>query len=57
MPLENYTLLRPDAAEKIAAILQESDPDWIYAAIHDPKGTGLSYILVYDENNLLVGKV
>ena len=55
--MENYTLFKPDDAEKIAAILQESDPDWKYAPIHDPKKTGLSYILVYDENNLLVGKV
>jgi len=55
--MENYTLFKPDDAEKIAAILQESDPEWKYGVIHDPEKKGLSYILVYDENNLLLGKL
>ncbi len=49
-----YTLA--DAVH-VAATLQAHDEDgWTYAAIHDPKGTGGSYIAVYDEGGELVGK-
>ena len=44
-------------AEATAAELQTHDPDWTYTAVHDPKGTGLSYIQITDEEGLPLGKV
>jgi hypothetical protein len=49
-------LYQPAQAEQIAAQLQESDDDWTYRVVHDPKGTGYSYITIYDEEGELVGK-
>ncbi len=48
------TLYAPDLAESIARELNE-DNDWLFVVMHDPKGTGYSYIAVYDEDNKLVG--
>tara|TARA_R100000306_G_C4343359_1_gene126382 strand:+ start:602 stop:778 length:177 start_codon:yes stop_codon:yes gene_type:complete len=50
-------LYNPEEAEAKAQMLQELDPDWTYEAVHDPKGTGLSFIEVHDEDGELVGKL
>jgi len=34
-----------------------NDPDWTYVACYDPKGTGYSFINIYDENGDFVSKV
>ena len=44
----------PEEAERIAKILNETDEDWNYIVKHDPKGTGYSFIEVYDEENEFV---
>ena len=50
-------LLAPAKAEVLAAKLQASDEDgWTYTAVHDPKGTGLSYIAIFDEDGVFVAK-
>jgi len=49
------TLYAPDDAEKAAAGLRASDPDWEYRVVHDPKGTGYSFIEVHDEDGVLIG--
>lgn len=49
-------LYDPDTAESNAAALQFEDPDWTYTAIHDPAGTGLSYIEIRDEDGDVIGK-
>lgn len=36
----------PHEAERVAAEMQADDDDWQYVAMHDPKGTGWSYISV-----------
>ncbi len=43
-------------AIKVAAEMNDSD-DWEYRAIHDPKGTGYSFIEIYDEDGEFVGKM
>ena len=48
------TLYAPERAEAIAEDLNASD-DWTYVAVHDPKGTGYSYIEIYDAENELIG--
>ena len=50
-------LYNPEEAEAKAQMLQELDPDWTYKTVHDPKGTGLSFIEVHDEDGELVGKL
>jgi hypothetical protein len=51
-----HTTYAPEVAEKKAAELTASD-DWSYRAVHDPKGTGNSYIAIYDEDGEFVGKL
>ena len=46
-----HKTFQPAKAEKVAKELQVNDPDWTYIVNHDPKGTGLSFIEIYDENN------
>lgn len=53
---EPYSLLEPERAEQIALDLQEEDPDWSYQVRHDPKGTGLSFIEIFDEEGKFVGR-
>jgi hypothetical protein len=50
------SLYPPAKADAIAAALQAGDDEWTYRAIHDPKGTGFSFVNVYDEDNVLVGR-
>lgn len=47
---------KPEAAEKLAVTLRQDDPDWKYVVRHDPKGTGYSFIEIYDEDGLFVSK-
>jgi len=49
------TLFDPDEAERKAAELADSDPDWNFEVRHDPSGKGKSYIVIRDENLEWVG--
>ena len=49
-------LFSPEKAEKVAAELQLSDPDWVYKVIPDPKKTGFSLIAIYDKNGKFIPK-
>jgi hypothetical protein len=51
------TLFSPANAEAQAQILQAGDSDWTYEAIHDPQGTGWSFIEIRDEDGDLIGKI
>ena len=51
------TLYSPEDAEAQARILQADDSDWTYEAIHDPKGTGWSFIVIRDEDGDLIGRM
>jgi len=51
------TLYTKDQAETIAAEMNAADDDWEYRPVHDPKGTGYSFIEVYDEDGEFVGKM
>lgn len=53
---DTYKLFPPKVAEKIAKELKANDPDWNYVAVHDPKGTGQSFINIFDEDNILIGR-
>ena len=44
----------PEEAESKAKIMNETDEDWNYIVKSDPKGTGYSYIEIYDEENEFV---
>ena len=50
-------LFSPQEAIKVAAEMAAGDPDWTYTVKHDPKGTGYSFIEIYDEDGEFVGKV
>lgn len=50
-------LFAPAKAEEVAASLKAGDPDWDYVVVHDPKGTGYSYISIFDEDGEFVGNV
>jgi hypothetical protein len=50
-------LYTPDSADKVAASMRDADPDWTYIVKHDPKGTGYSFVEIYDEDNTFVGKL
>jgi hypothetical protein len=52
-----HKLFSPAQATAVAAELQAGDPDWTYTAVHDPKGTGYSFITITDEDGVLVGRV
>ena len=49
-------LFPPTLAEAKASELKLGDPDWDYKVSHDPKGTGYSFIEIYDENGEFVAK-
>ena len=49
-------LYSPTKAEQVAAQLQAGDMDWTYTVVHDPQGTGYSYIMITDEDGAMVGK-
>lgn len=52
-----HTLYTPAKAEAVAAEMNETDEDWSYVVVHDPKGTGYSFIEVYDEDGILVERL
>ena len=54
---QSYKLMKPEAAEKLAAALQADDEEWTYTAKHDPKGTGWSFVEIADEDGEVIGKV
>ena len=55
---EGYTLLSPDEANNLAKLSNDDlDDTWLYAAIHDPKDTGLSYVAVFDEDRYYLGNL
>lgn len=47
----------PIKAEQVAADMQAQDQDWKYVAQHCPKGTGFSFIKIFDEDGYFVGDV
>jgi hypothetical protein len=52
------SLFTPEKAEEVAVMLNNDiDDDFTYKVIHDPKGTGKSFIRVYDDEGFYVGKV
>ncbi len=51
------TLFTPEKAVEIAHDLGTDDPEWTYAADHDPKGTGYSRIRITDEDGKFVAFV
>lgn len=46
-----------EQAERVAAEMNAGDDDWTYRPNHDPRGTGYSFIEVYDENGEFVSKL
>ena len=61
---EVYSLMAPASADALAHSLnreeahETSAPDRCeYRAVHCPKGTGLSFVEVYDANDELIGKI
>lgn len=55
--LNHYSLMTPAKATELAAKMQADDPDWQYVVVHDPKGTGLSFIEAYNEDGEYVGRI
>ena len=51
------TLFAPAKAIKVAAELAAGDPDWTYTVVHCPRGTGYSFINIFDEDGEFVSKV
>jgi len=51
-----HQLFNPKDAEEKALELNESD-DWTYKVVHCPKGTGYSYIEIYDEEGEFISKL
>ena len=50
------TFYTKEEAEKIVAEMNATD-DWTYRPVHDPKGTGYSFIEIYDEDGEFVSKL
>lgn len=51
-----YKLYSPAEADRIVAEMLVADPEWTYVACHDPKGTGYSFIEIYDEEGEYVSR-
>ena len=51
-----HTLYTKEQAEAIAAEMNATD-DWTYTAVHDPRGTGYSFIEIHDEDGEFVGRM
>jgi len=50
------TYYTPTEANDLALLLtSDPDDDWTYIANHDPKGTGSSFVDIYDEDGERVG--
>ena len=52
-----YVLMTPSEADRLVTLLNGDFDDCSYKAVHDPKGTGQSYILVSDEDGNELGKL
>lgn len=52
-----HRLFTKDDSIKVAADMQAGDEDWTYTPVHDPKGTGYSFIEIHDEDGFFVGRV
>ena len=50
------TMYTKEDAELTAEVMNATD-DWTYLAVHDPKGTGLSFIEIYDEDGGFIAKL
>ena len=48
-------LMNKEKVVEVARALKLSDPDWDYVVKHCPKGTGFSFIEIYDEDGEFVG--
>ena len=52
------TLMSKDEAdETVKKLNAESDDGWTYEAVHNPAGTGISFIKVFDENGDYLGEL
>ena len=50
-------LLQPTEAERVARGLTDEDEGWSYTAVHDPQGTGWSFIEIRERGTgILVGR-
>jgi len=55
---QTHNLYTKEQADDTAAMLNDTmDDGWEYTAIHDPAGTGYSFIEVRDEEGKFVGKM
>jgi len=54
---QTNTLFTKEKATTTAKMMKENDPEWDYIPVHDPKGTGYSFIEIYDDEKHLLGKV
>ena len=50
------TFYTKEQAEEVAAEMNATD-DWTYIPKHDPKGTGYSFIEIYDEDGEFVERM
>ena len=50
-------LYAPAKAETLAAKLNAEGDDWKYEVVHNPKGTGYSFIRIYDEDGIYIGNL
>ena len=53
---QGHKLYHPEEAEQVAKLMNEVD-DWDYRVVHDPKGTGYSFIEIYDEDGQFVTRM
>ena len=53
---EPHQLFTPEKAELEAKKLNSTD-DWTYKVVHCPKGTGYSFIEIYDEDGEFISKL
>lgn len=49
--------MSPAEAEALAQKCQAEDSEWTYRAVHDPLGTGNSFVEVQDEDGNILGRL
>lgn len=52
-----HTLFAPIDAERVAAEMAADDSEWTFTVVHDPAGSGFSFINIHDEAGEFVGRV
>ena len=52
-----HRVFNADQIEAVLRDLRESDPDWTYTPVYDPKGSGKAFVEIYDEDGEFVGRV